>query len=146
MTHESIVAAKWLYGVLAADSTITGIVLTYGDRYNIHDGVAPPNAPYPFISFEELSMSDVMNVSTARIGSRGTFKVVGVGQTWSYGGVLQTLAERIDALLHSKQGSVSGGGYMLSSVRQSPFKQATFEEGKPYRQLGGIYELFPQGS
>lgn len=134
---ETLAVKQWLYGVLSADTTIKSYVST-----RIYDTVAPQGATYPFVIIATMAPgNDLQVVGAARIWTEGVWLVKGVAQAATFGGNLQSLAARMDALLHKAQGTVSNGT-VYACVRQQPFEQVeVVEGGVQYRHLGGVYRV-----
>lgn len=135
---ETSAAEKWIYSKLAADAALTAIVGTriYHDR--IPQDVANP---YPCVVFAYQSGRDVRGVGAWRAWSNLLYVVRGIDETEDYLGNLQTIANRIDAVLHGASGTTSEGT-VWASVREEPFRMS--EEGpggRIFGHLGGIYRV-----
>lgn len=139
MADELTRAEQWLYATLTADATLTGLVGT-----RVYSEVAPPEATYPCVIFGLQYAADVATHSAERIMVNGLWLVRGVVQASSFGGNLQTIADRLDALLHRSAGGTADAATVFTSVREEPFKQATVNEGIQYRSLGGLFRLYTQ--
>jgi hypothetical protein len=142
---ETSAAETWIYGTLAGDATLAGLV---GARiYNTRrpsDGALGLGA-LPCVVFQLQASNDLMVVGATRVWSRLTYVVRGIGEPLppSYEGTLRSVADRIDALLHGKSGS-SGAGVVWSCVRVRPFQMAEVPPalgGREFRHLGGVYEV-----
>lgn len=132
---ETVAAEKWLYSVLAADATLTGAVST-----RIYAYTAPESATFPLVLFGQQSATDLMGVGPYRIWANMLYVVRGVGETASMAGV-QTIANRIDTVLHAASGS-NVDGIVYACVRVQPFALSETISGRQFRHLGGIYRLF----
>jgi len=126
----------WLYERLSGDAALADLV---GDR--IFDGVGRPDAVYPFVVFQFQGGHDVAGVSAQRLMGQEVYLVKAVGRAASYAD-LKPVAKRIDELLHRQRG-VTADGTVWACVREQPFKNVYVENRIQYRQLGGLYRLFP---
>ena len=137
---EPVRAASWLYGILINDITLSGSI---GSA--IYTGTAPAGASPPYVLINHLTGRDVMGVGTTRVMTHLIYQVKVVGETQSFV-ALEAIADRIDVLLHGASGESAGmpgtlGAELLSCVRTGTVSYAEEAEGRPYRHLGGIYEL-----
>lgn len=132
---ESLVAEQWLYTKLTGDSTLNTAV---GGR--IYAYVAPQGAALPCVVYQQQAARDVAGVGPARIMSNMVYLIKVIGQTRSFGD-LETVANRIDAVLQAASGSNSRGN-VWACVRDSPFAMVENTEAGEYRHLGGIYRIF----
>ena len=131
---ETLVAEKWIVDTLSADSSIVSAV---GDR--IHTHVVPEKTLFPYIFITFQGGSDVMTNGANRIMSNLRYAIRAVSKTTSNEST-RALADRIDVLLHAKQGSVDLG-VVISAVRDSPFFMIEIRDGMHLRHLGGIYRI-----
>lgn len=140
MANETLVAAQWIYGVLAADATLTGLV---GSR--IYQDVAAPGAAFPYVVFFLLDPGDSLNVPgpTQEIIWQPTLWLVkGVNSGASYGAPLSTINGRIYALLHKATNGAPALGTVWTSYRMRPFQMPETGPGaEQYRHLGGVYRV-----
>lgn len=132
---EIVSAETWLYTVLAADSTLAAAVS------GIYAHNVPENATYP-IAFATMQRQDydALAFGPFRIWSTVHYAVRGVAEAASYGGVLETIADRIDAVLHAASGSTVQGT-VYECVRTMPFAMPELTDGRYFRHLGGIYRV-----
>jgi hypothetical protein len=131
---------QWIYSLLEADTTISGLVGT-----NIYSGgMAPQDATYPCIVFGLITSSDTVGNSAQRILTVSRYLVRAVDQVESQSGNLKTLAQRIDVLLSppTATGTVESGTHILGSYRESPFNGILEAWNILYRHLGGYYRIY----
>jgi len=124
-----------MYGVLAGDATLHALV---ADR--IYSEVAPADATFPVVVFQWMSGHDVRGVGPTRIMDDLLYLVKAIGQTKAFTDI-ETIANRVDVLLHAQSGAPTGGT-VYGCVREEPFKLAEDDEGISYRHLGGSYRLW----
>jgi hypothetical protein len=140
MANETLVAAQWMYGVLAADATLTGLV---GSR--IYQDVAPGGATFPYVVFFLLDPGDTLNTtgtSQEIIWQPTLWLVKGVHKMSGYGAPLATIESRIFALLHKATNAAPALGTMWTCYRVRPFQMPeTGPGGEQYRHLGGVYRI-----
>jgi hypothetical protein len=146
MADETTRIDQWLTAALLADAQLAAIVGT-----KVFSGMAPRESTWPVVVFQFLGGSDTATgAGVNRIMHRGVYMVKGVTEGPSYGPPLQTIADRIDAVLHGKPDPGSmivasvGGASILSSVREQPFRLEEEIDGRHYRSLGGFYRIQAQ--
>ena len=148
---ELQIAESWIFQMLAADPTLDALFTANGATQaeaRIWPGIAPSGTPEPYIITAFQGGRDVNGLGSglARIFSRPQYQVVAMGPSVT-AGKLSPYAARIDRLLHGKSGTVLDDdlvtvlGRILSCVRVRPFSLPETVEGRPYRRLGGLYEL-----
>lgn len=128
---------KWIYGLLSGDGTIAGIVGT-----RIYAGIAPASATFPCIVYLPLSAGeDVRGPGATRIWAAPLYLVKAITQGGSVA-ALQTLVDRIDALLHGQKGGTADATIQYC-VRERPFRMTTVEApgNTVYQHLGGEYRV-----
>lgn len=131
---ELTVAEKWMVATLGADVTIAAAVGTKIYTHVIPEGTA---FPYIFITFQ--GGSDVLTNGAYRIMSNLRYAVRAVSNATSNESA-RPIADRIDTVLHGKQGTVDLG-VVLSAVRDSPFFMIEVRDGMHLRHVGGIYRV-----
>lgn len=133
-------ANKWIYGKLAANATITGIVAT-----RIYARKAPKDAAYPLIVFNFQGASDSQGVGTARVLTRPLYQVKVICKN-NPDDTVYTVADEIDELIgkgiHELQSDVR-----ISSRREAPLEyiEDTPNSDKSFFHLGGLYRLSIHG-
>jgi hypothetical protein len=132
---ESARARSWLYQTLANDATLTPLI---GKR--IYNGRAEQGAAFPYVVLQLLSPgNDLIVVGAARIWSDMLWLVKAVNKGTSTA-ALEPIADRIDALLHAKSGTVVGGVIHVA-VRERPHELPERTDGVDYVNLGGEYRV-----
>ena len=137
---------RWLRTVLAADATLAGLA-TGG----IYRGFAPKrpagSATYPIVIYQFLAALDDNRGASAttqnRIWMRARYIVKAVHQT-NDDAAVQTLADRIEAVLEAAHGGASDIG-IDSCVRVKPvyyIEQPVAQETREtFVHMGGEYEI-----
>lgn len=127
----------WLRTILMADATLNAAV---GGR--IYRGHAPVNASFPCVVYAMLSPGDdVLGNGPDRIWAKPLYlvKVVGEGNNLL---ALQTIADRIDVVLHGVVGGSSSGIQIDYCIRKRPFYMDETEGADTvFQHLGGEFEL-----
>ncbi len=131
---EMLVAEKWIVATLGADTTIATAVGT-----RIHTHVVPENTAFPYIFITFQGGSDVLTNGAYRIMSNLRYVVRAVSNSTSSESA-RPIADRIDFLLHGKQGTVDLGT-VISAVRENPFFAIEIRDGAHLRHVGGIYRV-----
>lgn len=133
-------ADTWIYATLAADSTLlttlggTAVNKLFADQVR-------ETATDPYVLFGLLSGVDYRIVGPSRVWTNMLWVIRGVMEADGFHGDLQTIADRIDAVLHAGSGS-NGDGTVYACVRESPFRMVENRDGRaPLRHLGGIYRI-----
>jgi hypothetical protein len=131
---ESAAADDFLYGLLTADGTLTGLV---GGR--VFNTEAPQPAQYPLVVFQFMSGIDMAAVGAFRIWTNMMYLVKVVGQTMVYSDLGAAVA-RIDQLLHRTSGTVADGT-VWTCTREQVIRVPESISGKPFRHAGGLYRV-----
>lgn len=93
-------ADKWLKTKLSGDATITGVVST-----RIYEEQAPQTATYPLITIQQYAASEPLtNVGADAVMDAELWQVMIVTDKPSYS-TLETVADRIRAVLHKSTGT-----------------------------------------
>jgi hypothetical protein len=130
---ETSNAETWIYGLLSADATLIGYV---GAR--IYVGVIPDGATFPLILIGlDGTPDDLMVLNATRKWTNARYIVRAINQAESYQGNLETMADRIDTLLHRQSGT-----NVHACVREQAFQLSEVVDNVQYRHLGGIYRIF----
>lgn len=132
---ESVVVDRWIYGKLFNDATLMTLVT------GVYSSPVPPGKLLPYVVLQEQTTRDIRGVGPSRIGIGGTWLVRAVMETPSWGGSLETIANRIDVLLQAASGSATGG-VVWACVRERPFRLVESTQNGQYRHLGGIYQIW----
>jgi hypothetical protein len=132
---ESARARSWLYQTLANDSALAPLI---GRR--IYNGRAEQGAAFPYVVLQLLSPgNDLIVVGAVRVWSDMLWLVKAVNKGTSTA-ALEPIADRIDALLHAKSGTVVGGVVHVA-VRERPHELPERTDGVDYVNLGGEYRV-----
>lgn len=130
-------AERWLTTVLKADVTIAGLIGTrvYADVMPVGDDSA-----YPAIVFNLLSPGeDLLASGSSRVIASPVYLVKAINRGRSLQ-ALQTLADRVDQVLHEARGGVTGAGIAWCK-RIRPFSMREYEGQVAWTYLGGEYEI-----
>jgi hypothetical protein len=130
-------AERWLYSKLTGDSTLTGLVST-----RIYNGTAPTSAAYPMVVYQALSGVDVNGVGAVFAMEDELFMVKAIIRSTSWG-TAETIANRINALLHKAAGAVTGGT-VISCVRLYVDKIDEIDNGARYKTIMQRYRIHTQ--
>lgn len=131
---ETLTVDRWLYSTLTGDAALMALVT------GVHTWPVPQGAPLPYALFQEQASRDVQGMGPARLWVTGPWLVRAVFETRSWGGALEQVANRIDALLQA-QGGVVAGGQVFVCVREQPFRLVETVQSREFRHLGGIYRV-----
>lgn len=134
---ETLVAEQWLQTVLSGDATLNTAV---GGR--IYGYVAPQDAAFPVVVYQQQAARDVQGVGPARIMATMLYIVKVTGQTGSFASI-EAAANRIDAVLQAASGT-NVRGRVVACVREAPFSLVENTPNGQYRHLGGMYRLWAQ--
>lgn len=132
---EVDVVDAWLVTRLAALPELAGV--------GIYSDVAPPDAGYPFVVFNLSDNHDVMVVGGQRIMVRGTYVVRAVVEGTSYTPLVPIVAA-VRGSLHRASAPAATPGAVLGVIHTGTVRYPTTEEGRPYRHLGGLFEVSAQ--
>lgn len=127
---------QWLRTVLRADATLLAAA-TGG----VHRGRVPEGKSFPAVVFSFLSATeDVNGNGPARVWSKSRYIVKAVSQTDDELS-LQTIADRIDAVLQAAAGGKDDVAIDFCMRRKPVFYQESGVANKVYTHLGGEYEI-----
>ncbi len=142
---EAQSAATYLYSTLTAGTTVTA--LTGGGTVNpgVYNAVAPQNAVYPILLYQNITSMGVRVVGATRIFAEPTFQLRAVVQDESYK-VCHQLLDAALALLHS--GSVlnasNSAGTIWSCIQDDDGPRElppSVEAGMPIREAVAAIRL-----
>lgn len=135
---EPVTGLVFLRSLLSADTTLAGLVS------EVYADLAPMEAVYPFVLIGLQDASDEIGLGGEFIVSGLSYTVRAVGQGASYL-PLESIAERIKAVLHKATGE-AGNGEVFECLQTEPIAYPeTGSDGQQYRHLGGLYELVVRG-
>ena len=136
---ESVIAEAWIEDQLDASVALQTLI-----DGRVYCDVAPPNATYPFVVYQQQDGTDENAVGAIRIMSSFLYVVKACSQT-SYAS-LRTTVEAIDAALTDVVGgAATGGGNAWGCYREAPFRLLDQEDGSKLFWLGGQYRIYAQG-
>ena len=127
----------WLYSVMSGDATLHALV---ADR--IYADVAPENATFPYVIFNQQSAVDLDTPGFHHVWVNALYQIVAVTQGSSKS-ALQPIAERIHTLIQAMR-AVTSTTEIVACYRESPFSLSETTDGVRYVRLGGIYRIFAQ--
>jgi hypothetical protein len=128
-----------------AGLTGPGANLTISQVARVYADIAPQGTPLPYILLVNTDPGqDVSAVGAIRVMVSAVWVVRGVAQGQQYSAALKQIADRIDILLHRARGVIAGGGTLIASYRERPFRMPETSNGISYRHLGGQYRTLVQ--
>lgn len=126
---------QWLKTILAADATLVSSVT------GIYRGRVKKGAGYPAVVYSFLAAPDDVNGNgPARIWAKARYIVKAVGEGDS-DLALQTIADRIDAVLQAVAGGSSDVAIDYCIRKRAVYFQDDSVANKIYTHLGGEYEI-----
>ncbi len=140
MAEETTRVDQWLYATLAGDATLQSYIST-----RVYSELAPAGSTYPCVVFSMASAVDVRGATEAtRIMVDGIWTVLAVAETLTWVGVLQDIADRVDALLKNSSGGTADSATILAAHRVRPVRLLEERDGRQFRRLGGQYRVYAQ--
>jgi hypothetical protein len=144
VSDESTRVGQWLYETLKADATLTALIGGSTDP-RIFDTVAPAGSTYPLVTFGLQASTDVIGATeNTRIMTNSVWTVVGWAETLTFVGVLQDIADRIDAVLHASAGGTADSATIFTAHRIQSLRLIEERDGRQFRRLGGLFRVFAQ--
>lgn len=139
----SVVVRRALYGALAGDTTLTGMLATAPSGYSksIFFEVAPETATFPYLIFNQQSGTPTYAMK-ANAFDNEIWLVKGVDQNMS-ADVVDNIASRLDALLTDGTLSISGKT-QLYLRRMFDVNYMDVQDGVLYRHAGAEFRLVYQ--
>ncbi len=135
---ELLIIEKFIYAELSGDSEIIAGV---SDR--IYKDLIPPQKAdsdiYPCIVFGSMAPHDITGVSATRIAVRDIFKVEVISRN-SSSAAIDSIADRIDALLHATRTELVDGT-VFSCLRDQPLSFVEVDNSIIYHHRGGLYKI-----
>jgi hypothetical protein len=128
-------AERFIYGRLASDATVAGMVGT-----KIYSGTAPASATVPYITYSNDGGGSLVYGNASTIIWNKVFYLV---QAWTTGNSvtsLQTLVDRMLTLLHAERGATGDFAIDYCLFRRD-FRMEEVENTTKYQRLGGVFEL-----
>lgn len=134
--HAISIAQRWVMATLTADASL----MTLAANRAYWTG-APPGTARPYVVARVQGGFDQAVMPHTRVLTRVTLAVYGVSDSNSAQTPLGEMATRIDAALHGKRGSVTGGGTVLSCLRRQPLILPVVDGRDRLTCLGGVYDI-----
>lgn len=128
---ELVAGDRWIFSVLNTDETLKSMIS------GVFSFPAPKTAGFPYVIFQDVTSTDLRGVGPIRIGLSGEWLIRAVGESNTYGGTLESIADRVDSLLQAASGS-----QVWSCVRLRPFRLVETSTERQVRHLGGFYRLW----
>jgi Protein of unknown function (DUF3168) len=141
---ETSLAFHWVGSELRNDSALMAAA-TGGVYLNL----APVDTVAPYVLFGRQGGTDVMTVNGVRLFVHILLQIKAVGPSGPGGSfaVLETIANRIDALFKDRRNITLSGGGLLACYREQELEYPDPDvlTGQPWAHLGGVYHLELQG-
>jgi hypothetical protein len=142
---DVVVAAKMIRARLGASAVLfgpSGLLGPAGSEADyIHRQMAPADAPDPHVVFffqaAEQDFSLVRRQAD-RLWSPQTWLIAAEAAASTVSGPLEQVADEIDALFQNPDPMPAG---IISCRRVKPHMLPTFERGRRYERVGGIYAI-----
>ena len=150
MATEVFVADQSIYSLLSGDAVLQGLaggVASLATRIGVSP--LPPETAEPFISFDTLTLGDVITVGAHRVYTDAEYLIKAIAETNTYS-ALDSWADAIDSALDKQSHTVAGSGIVYHIYRDRPFRfnevvQRTTSTGtRVFRHLGGVYQVIVQ--
>lgn len=144
-------ASRVIHQTLTADTTLMALVsAVVEDIYG--KTITAPSAAFPFIAFNVMNQEDqyyngaVRSIVESQVLIRAidAFDTANMSGDSTYSGAIQTIASRIDTLLHDKTIAIMDGAVQVGTAtitRVSPFRERYLDGSVEYRHLGGVYHI-----
>ncbi len=109
---------------------------------------APLDTMSPYVIFGRQGGSDVNTVNGIRLFVHILLQIKAVGPSGPGGnfGVLETIANRIDALFKDRRNITLSSGGVLACYRESELEYPELVNEQPWENLGGLYHIELQGA
>lgn len=144
--NELSIIDEYFDATLGTDSTLTALV---GGATNPRIGPdsATRGSAYPLVTWHlQTPYPDVVTAGQQRAMVRSLWAVKAVHETRDWHGVIKTIADRIDELLHASHGDTPSGR-VLTCTRDSVLRYPEVTgDGHEYRHLGGLYLIEAQAA
>lgn len=130
-----------LYGRLAGDNTLTGLLGTPANGYSqaIYYQQAPGNAHYPLVIFNKQSGVPTEAMGTPSAMENDVWLVKAIDESPSADNA-EAIQARLQALLNDATLSISGGT-LLYLRRSSDVEYSEVADGVPYHHAGSLFRL-----
>lgn len=132
---ETLTVSKWLFSRLTSDSTLAALI---GAR--VFFGIAPAGAAAPYVVMELRSGgNDLLTLGAYRIWSDELWRVKSISKGAS-GLALESIVDRIDALLHNASATTADGS-IWASVRETSDQTVIEDSGVFYSIISYDYRI-----
>lgn len=137
----STATRRALYGKLAADTTLNGLLAAPAQGYSksIYFQQAPANATFPLVIFQKTAGVPTDTFTRPGFMNGDTWLVKGVDRS-STADTVEAVADRLNTLLNDATLSISGLS-LLYLRRQSDVEYPEIDEGVMYRHCGALFRL-----
>ena len=140
MAHELTDADKFILATLKANASL--VALIGGVTPRIYPDVAPADTAFPYVLFAyQASAPPIEAIGVERVAMDPTYLIQAVTKTTTWGGQSEQIVTAIDAAMHAKSGSVSGGGYVYIARRTTPYRDLEEIGAERIRHAGWYYRL-----
>lgn len=142
--HEIATGLAFLMSTLQADSTLAALA-----PGGIFRSIAPTGTQTPVIIIAFQAGTDVITTTGVRLMVNALYQVKAVGPASDMQSIVNA-SSQVDIVLGGSQGirnvSVSGGGYVLSCVREGPlaYDDTKLVVGQLWSYLGGLYRVYAE--
>jgi len=138
--NEAYLGFKFLYGILAPDTTLAGYA-----PGGVSRGFQSPGTttPYVVMSLQSPGADTTTNVGVVRLLANPLYLIRAVGPA-ALTIQIANAAAQIDVLMGGKDGLKNKpitGGFIDALYRESPFQQDTLENGEEWTMFGGLYRM-----
>jgi len=133
---------QFIVTALKADSALTALI--GGATPRVYADMAPQTTPpvaLPYVLFQMQAATDLMVVGNFRVWSNMLYLVRMLAETGSWGGNLDTGANRIEVALNGKSAS-NGSGLIYSATRENPFRLLETIDGRQIRHSGHVFRIY----
>jgi hypothetical protein len=139
-TNELSIAEEWIETTIENDPVMQSLC---GNPVRVFNEEVPVNTLYPFVVYSVHDNRDLIVIGDARVMATAAYliKAIAVGPDWPSD--LMSAAAQIDVLMNAILQPVTGG-IVHGSRRSSEYRLVEQVEGKLFRHMGGIYEMWLQ--
>lgn len=131
---------RWIETRLKSDSALVALIGGATPRIVSEEAAKGIIFPYVLISPLDPARPEYA-VGVRAIAHAGIYLVRGVHATKSYGPPLETIAERIIAVLHGERGIADHANGISSSYLEAAFSLTEPRDSEQYRHLGGRFRI-----
>jgi hypothetical protein len=137
----STAVRRALYGRLASDTTLNGLLATPPTGYskNIFHQQAPAGAHYPLVIFDKSSGVPTEAMADPSALETDVWLIKAIDQNTS-ADVAESIAARVQTLLNDATLSISGATHLYLR-RQSDVEYPEDADGERFQHVGSLYRL-----